>query len=344
MREPITSHRLNGLEPDNLLAFLALLGLLRSLELAHPNWRPKVYWALNESPLRPVLTTYGSTTEGMVCDAAVDGLRIFRQVLFPFRHELPGKEGLKKELPKKQDKPKSEKLRKALIRDRAHQRSLAKRCIMAQQVSRLDIEKRTVWRLRCDLVACSAANVIKKDKEIETTPMKLTSGNMPFIGTMFELADKCEAGDLQKSIFGNWEYANKGNSLRFSPDEAQRYAYRATDPSDEGAYTEFAATALSGLGLLSFPMVERGSYWKMPAYSGTSSKGRICWPIWGSEGGNGSSLSTIEAMLRALPLEQGKSPKLFGTGAMVTTARRYALDPNQPYYGNISRAEIEVIA
>jgi hypothetical protein len=31
-------HRLQGLEPDNMLAFLALLGLLRALEQARPNW------------------------------------------------------------------------------------------------------------------------------------------------------------------------------------------------------------------------------------------------------------------------------------------------------------------
>ena len=35
-----TIHRLDGLEPDNLLAFIALLGLLRTLEEARPGWRP----------------------------------------------------------------------------------------------------------------------------------------------------------------------------------------------------------------------------------------------------------------------------------------------------------------
>lgn len=33
--------RLGGLEPDNLLAFLALFGLL-ALETARPDWRPRV--------------------------------------------------------------------------------------------------------------------------------------------------------------------------------------------------------------------------------------------------------------------------------------------------------------
>jgi hypothetical protein len=296
--------------------------------LVHPDWRPKVYWDLSVSPLRPVLTTYGSTTEDMLCTASADGLSIFRQALFPFRYE-----------PSKNAKP-----RKDLIKGRVQQRSLAKRCIIAQQACRSNIERRPVWQLRCDLIACSATNVTMKDKEIESTPMKLTSGNMPFIGAMYELAETCKAEDIKKTIFSNWEYAYKGSSLRFSPDEAQRYAYRATDPSNEGAYTELAATALSGLGLLSFPMVERGNRWKMTAYSGTRSEGRICWPIWGSDGGSGSSLSAIEAMLQTLPLEQGKPSKHFGAGAMVATARRYPLDPSQPYYGNISRAEIELIA
>ena len=36
MTEPNRSLRLEGLEADNLLAFLALLGLLRALEAARP--------------------------------------------------------------------------------------------------------------------------------------------------------------------------------------------------------------------------------------------------------------------------------------------------------------------
>ena len=40
---PTTEHRLDGLEPDNLLAFLALLGLLRALEETDaPGWLPRV--------------------------------------------------------------------------------------------------------------------------------------------------------------------------------------------------------------------------------------------------------------------------------------------------------------
>ena len=50
-------HRLDGLlHSDNLLAFLALLGLLRSLEDAAPAWLPRVAWSVDAPPVRPVLS------------------------------------------------------------------------------------------------------------------------------------------------------------------------------------------------------------------------------------------------------------------------------------------------
>ena len=48
-------HRLDGLEPDNLLAFLAMLGLLRSLNQADATLHPRISWAIDEPPLRPKL-------------------------------------------------------------------------------------------------------------------------------------------------------------------------------------------------------------------------------------------------------------------------------------------------
>ena len=48
-------YRLAGLEPDNLLAFLALLGLLRSLEEARPASLPRVGWTIDAPPVRPAL-------------------------------------------------------------------------------------------------------------------------------------------------------------------------------------------------------------------------------------------------------------------------------------------------
>lgn len=49
-------HTLAGLEPDNLLAFLALLGCLRALEEVRHAWRPRVCWSVDDPPVRPMLS------------------------------------------------------------------------------------------------------------------------------------------------------------------------------------------------------------------------------------------------------------------------------------------------
>ena len=69
-----TTHRLEGLEPDNLLAFLALLGLLRVLDRVRSAWRARVAWTVDTPPVRPLLTLAGQTTGDEVAAAAAEGL------------------------------------------------------------------------------------------------------------------------------------------------------------------------------------------------------------------------------------------------------------------------------
>src|SRR4051794_27628503 len=74
MTEPAAEHRLEGLEPANLLAFLALLGLLRALEEARPNWRPRARWSVQQAPLRPVLILRKPASRHEVLTGAAEGL------------------------------------------------------------------------------------------------------------------------------------------------------------------------------------------------------------------------------------------------------------------------------
>ncbi len=329
MTEAITRHRLEGMEPDNLLAFLALLGLLRSLDMVHPDWGSRAYWGLDVAPLRPYLTTSQSITRDELSTAVCEGLRIFREALHPFSWPRS----------KKGDARKT-----SLASSRSRLLSLSSRCLSAAHRCQFASRERQIWQLRCDLIASSAATHPYKPEEIEQTPLKLPSGQMSFLGAQYDLVNICKSEDISKCFFQRWTYDHEGNSLRFSPEEAQRYAYRASDPSPEGSRTELGASALSSLGLLSFPMSESHRHWKMPGYSGRRNEGRISWPIWTDEFGRGSSLCAIEAMLRLLPFERGTSMKVFGPKAMIATARRYVLDPNQGDYGNISRAKIEPIS
>jgi len=325
----VSSHRLEGLEPDNLLAFLALLGLLKALDLTRPEWKPRAYWDLENAPLRPVLTTREVTTQDEISKAAIDGLLIFKRALQPFSWPR-SKQGAAKKT--------------ALFFNKSRQRTLSKRCISALDACTPNSEKRLVWQLRCDLLACSGASHPnpKREGAVDPTPLKLPSGQMTFIGTQFDLIGHCIPESICACLFDTWAYAFKGNSLRFSPDEARRYAYRAADPSPEGSRTELGASALSGLGLLAFIMSDAQPRWKMVAYVGTRSEGIIGWPIWGADGGAGASFDTITAMLRSIsPSPMLHYSSLTNLAHMLATARRYVLDPTQGDYGNIARAKFD---
>jgi hypothetical protein len=73
MSEPGSRHRLHGLAPDNLLAFLALLGLLRAIQTARPDWRPRAAWDIDQPPLRPLLVLAEPTTQEGISQAAAEG-------------------------------------------------------------------------------------------------------------------------------------------------------------------------------------------------------------------------------------------------------------------------------
>lgn len=95
MSEPFLRHRLDGLEPDNLLGFLALLGLLRSLESSRPGWRPRAVWDLDRGPLRPVLLLAEPHTQQAVSEAAAEGAGQLAE-LYSFPAEKPGAASLER--------------------------------------------------------------------------------------------------------------------------------------------------------------------------------------------------------------------------------------------------------
>lgn len=322
-----TSHRLDGLEPDNLLAFLALLGLLRALELAQPEWYPRAYWDIQRTPFRPVLTTREQTTAEEVSTRALDGLLIFRDALLPFSWPRSKQGNAKKA---------------ALLSNWARKRTLSRRCLSALSACSSDQTKRLVWQLRCDLLAVSGADEVddKKGHVFDISPMKLPSGQMAFIGAQFDAISACKVDNIYNSLFNTWTYSHRKNSLRFSPEEARRYAYRASDPSPEGSRTELGASTLSGLGLLAFTMSEARPHWRMVGYAGRRGEGYISWPIWNEPDGTGASLHAVMAMLRSVTLEERQKSSIYNLVHMIALARRYVLDPSQGDYGNVTRAEL----
>jgi hypothetical protein len=72
MTDKLHRYRLEGLEADNLMAFLTLLGLLRALETSRPQWRPRAGWDFDYSPLRALLFIAEVVTSDVVCEAAAE--------------------------------------------------------------------------------------------------------------------------------------------------------------------------------------------------------------------------------------------------------------------------------
>src|SRR5438045_7900123 len=80
MKSPLASKadavvlELLGLEADNLLAFLSLLGLLRALETARPSWLPRASW--KGPPWTARLHLAEAVDERAVAKAAAHGVEL----------------------------------------------------------------------------------------------------------------------------------------------------------------------------------------------------------------------------------------------------------------------------
>jgi hypothetical protein len=284
-------HRLDGLEPDNLLAFLALLGLLRSLESSHPEWRPRVAWDLDRPPLRPVLILTEAQAADPICQAAADGVdRLATSYEFP-----------------------SESGGASSQRDLNYTDRSARR-LLANAVSTGDRQQADLWAaLMCDAAA--------KDGKIEATPLCLLfgQGHQHFLerltavprmpappprGRGRQIVTISAAQALHEALFQPWTRQDATPAFRWDPAEDVRYALRASDPSDEKSTTQHGANRLAALGLavLTAAPEQRGGRVRLQVLGSSREAGfALYWPIWRDP----ASLTAIRAMLSHPRLSAG---------------------------------------
>ena len=239
---PNTTHRLDGLEPDNLLAFLALLGLLRTLEEAHPAWRPRIAWTVDAPPVRPVLKLSDALTKEAVVSATASGLTrlALRHEFEPFRDvKLSPEEA-------------SEKLRAA---------------------ARSDRYTADLWAA---LASDAAVRERNKAAEVEPTPLCLLfgQGHQHFLERLSAVPREAtppprrlnrrkssvtEAECLTEALFAPWTRPDATHSFRWDPHEDVRYALRATDPTDSKTKetTQHGANRLAAVGLSVLTVIPR---------------------------------------------------------------------------------------
>jgi len=275
-------HLLEGVEPDNLLGFLALLGFHRAIEHAEPTWHSRVFWT--GLPLRPLMALSEDVSRAQLLDAAVRGCEALAVA-----HSFGG--------------------RKDLNYNAAEAREMLK-------MGTREASPRN--RLRIDLLSGLMSDAaVKKENTVRTTPFcaMFGQGHQHFLERLEsiptgippkELAKEMTQADLngspkiEEALFTNWNRRDRTQSFRWDPLEDRRYALRFEDPSGDKGMTIHGANRLASFALsllAAMPRRERGEvrlYAVSTSWS-VSSGLRISWPIW-------TRPATLKAVLAMLSI------------------------------------------
>jgi hypothetical protein len=318
MIEEVTRHRLDGLEPDNLLAFLALLGLLRTLEVADQaqqesiKLRPRGFWDLDLPPLRPVLSVAQPVTRKDLAGAVSKGVSILTST-------------------------NSFGDRKDLNYTRSEAREMLERA--AYNATAADHNA-------ADLLASLMSDAAVKDDKnsktgtIDPTPLCLLfgQGHQHFLERLVHVPIEpappprgkgaaalaiSEAECLEEALFAPWQRSDPTFSFRWDPDEDVRHALMPGDPTDS-AYksgTQHGANRLAALGLAVLTLVPetRAGRIRPRVLGGSFSREgfSFSWPIWKEP----ATLSAIRALLGHTDLQKPGGLVHLGVDHVLTAKR-----------------------
>ena len=285
------SHRLDGLEPDNLLAFLALLGLLRAVETAdkeraeHGKLRPRAAWDIERLPVRPKLFLAKPVSQEEICETAASGIASLSQT-----YEF----GNRADLNYSRDEARSElaaAARASGVGNRAHADILA--ALMTDAAIKLEKDDTVDPTPLCLLFGQGHQHFLERLADVPKlqAPPKRGKGNKATIPT--------EAQCLMEALFHPWHRNDPTASFRWDPKEDVRYALMAGDPTD-AAYkggTQHGANRLAAIGLAALTVVPERRFGRLRpnVIGGVFDRDgfSFSWPIWEES----ASLATIRALL-----------------------------------------------
>jgi hypothetical protein len=310
MTEPSVRHRLEGLAPDNLLAFLALLGLLRALETSRHAWHPRAAWDVERAPVRPLLVLAQPQTRQAVCEAAAEGAAALAA-----DHTFP--DGIAENPGAQKDLNYSKAVARHLLEQAAVHSSSS----------------------RADLWSALMSDAATKDDKIEAMPLCLLFGQghqhfLERLGSVPKTPSPPPRGarkkavtidasqTLDEALFAAWARRDPTPSFRWDPAEDVRYALRADDPSGDKSTTQHGANRLAALGLAALTVVpeQRGQRVRLQLVGGHFERGGFSfyWPIWREA----ASLAAIRALLSHPDLSQGPAALAHLSIVEIRQARR----------------------
>lgn len=303
------SHRLEGLEPDNLLAFLALLGLLRALETAEPVLCPRAAWDIDRPPLRPRLFLAREVTVEQISEAAAKGIDTLAR-----GYEFDGRKDLN--YSRKECRERLTEEAKASFADH---------------------------RERIDLLAGLMSDAAIKDEKkelVDPTPLCLLfgQGHQHFLERLASVprdaappprgrgksavtlsASQC----LDEALFQSWRRDDPTFSFRWDPAEDVRYSLMAGDPTDTAykARTQHGANRLAAVGLAVLTLVPkmRAGRVRSSIIGGMSEADgfSFAFPIWR----DATTLTAIRALLCHPNLREPEGLKHLGVDHVVVAKR-----------------------
>jgi hypothetical protein len=255
-------HRLDGLEPENLLAFMALLGLLRALDNARPAWRSRAYWDVRNPPLRPVLDLPNGRTRREIADAAAEGAAKLGEAHVFDRKDLNYS---------------GDEAREVLLKLADSARSALFDALLSDGALKDDGR---IWPTPlCFLFGQGHQHFLDRLSAVPT-------GRLP--KTLEKTRKAPDLNDPQfiaATLFGPWTRSEATDSFRWDPIEDRRYALRARDPSGDPAGTQHGANRLAAIGLpaMSGTIILRHGgmrFLNRGTSYGTAGRIEISWPIW----------------------------------------------------------------
>ena len=310
--EPKDGLLLGGLKGGNLLAFLAAIGLLRTLVTEKPEQNWKLCWKENGADWSPVLSGKDTLEAEELISILHAALKVQSQVL---------------------NQPKLRKFKDTAKIECEQFREIA---LEAQDTSTF------VDRTYSDFVAAlgceSTPHPAGKSPSIQDTDLRTMSGagHQHFLETMRDLAGKIAQDDLRFSLFDIWAYRDEKMGLRWDPLEDRRYALRWKEPSKDTIKTMHGATRLAIEALPLFPTMPVGRFLETTGFS-PRKNGPIffSWPIWNVP----IDIDTIRSLLSLNELQEPgpNGGKLYRRG-IVEVYRSERITQGK-YYRNFTSAD-----
>jgi hypothetical protein len=310
---------LHGLVGSNPLAFMAAIGLLRTLSIVRPEADAKMSW-IHKGLWRPVLH----------CAACKDQHSLV-QTLMEYNEQLK----LSSNDP---DAVRFDFTRlghiigvKADVFDAFSQQAL----LWAGDTVPLPLRREPL-----DFVAAYGSSCCLSKKEtVEPTLFSFSNGqgNQWLLEAFRTIRDSLCEQDLQRTLFDHWTYSDPRPTLRWDPRDCRLYALMASDPSggQEPIQTMKAANYLAFLSLSMLPTMPGADGLKTAGFAKMSNGWFWSWPIWDVPVGIDCirSLLTLAALHKEVP--ERSELAAFGI-KQVCRSKRYVLKKNIYFSPSVS--------